>query len=78
MYRDYAASHAVTVTGFVSAPGAKTLRREAVPLYAILAEALVLPRSRARDHNPAGPLADPRGPQGSKSFGNAGRSRRRD
>ena len=42
--RDYA-SHAVTVTGFVSAPGAKTLRREAVPLYAILAEALVLPEA---------------------------------
>lgn len=40
--RDYA-SHAVTVTGFVSAPGTKTLRREAVPLYAVLAEALVLP-----------------------------------
>ena len=40
--RDYA-SHAVTVTGFVAAPGRKVLRREAVPLYALLAEALVLP-----------------------------------
>lgn len=42
--RDYA-SHAVTVTGFVAAPGTKTLRREAMPLYAILAEALVLPEA---------------------------------
>lgn len=42
--RDYA-SHAVTVNGFVAAPGTKTLRREAVPLYAILAEALVLPEA---------------------------------
>jgi protein involved in polysaccharide export with SLBB domain len=42
--RDYA-SHAVTVTGFVASPGRKILRREAVPLYAILAEALVLPEA---------------------------------
>jgi protein involved in polysaccharide export with SLBB domain len=42
--RDYA-SHQVTVTGFVAAPGKKTLRREAVPLYALLAEALVLPEA---------------------------------
>jgi protein involved in polysaccharide export with SLBB domain len=42
--RDYA-SHQVTVTGFVSAPGKKTLRREAVPLYALLTEALVLPEA---------------------------------
>jgi protein involved in polysaccharide export with SLBB domain len=40
--RDYA-SHAVSITGFVAAPGMKTLRREAVPLYVLLAEALVLP-----------------------------------
>jgi protein involved in polysaccharide export with SLBB domain len=40
--RDYA-SHAVTISGFVGAPGTKTLRREAVPLYALLAESLVLP-----------------------------------
>src|SRR5258705_8299419 len=40
--RDYA-SHAVTIIGFVSAPGTKILRREAVPLYTMLAEALVLP-----------------------------------
>jgi protein involved in polysaccharide export with SLBB domain len=39
--RDYA-SHAVTISGFVAAPGTKTLRREAVPLYALLAESLVL------------------------------------
>jgi len=42
--RDYA-SHAVTITGFVAAPGTKTLRREAMPLYAVLAEALVLPEA---------------------------------
>lgn len=42
--RDYA-SHQVTITGFVGAPGKKTLRREAVPLYALLAEALVLPEA---------------------------------
>ncbi|HBB86627.1 MAG TPA: hypothetical protein DC047_03315 [Blastocatellia bacterium] len=40
--RDYA-SHAVIISGFVAAPGTKTLRREAVPLYALLAESLVLP-----------------------------------
>lgn len=40
--RDYA-SHAVSVRGLVAAAGTKLLRREAVPLYAILAEALVLP-----------------------------------
>jgi protein involved in polysaccharide export with SLBB domain len=39
--RDYA-SHTVTVIGFVSVPGVKTLRREAVPLYALLAEAVPL------------------------------------
>lgn len=42
--RDYA-SHALTVAGFVAAPGRKILRREAVPLYAILAESLVLPEA---------------------------------
>ncbi len=40
--RDYA-SHTVTISGFVAVPGTKTLRREAVPLYALLAESLVLP-----------------------------------
>jgi polysaccharide export outer membrane protein len=40
--RDYA-SHAVVVTGFVAAPGKKTLRRETVPLYTVLAEAQLLP-----------------------------------
>jgi protein involved in polysaccharide export with SLBB domain len=42
--RDYA-SHAVTVTGFVAAPGTKALRREAVPLYAVLAEVSALPEA---------------------------------
>ena len=35
-------SHKVTVIGFVSSPGTKTLRREAVPLFVLLAEALLL------------------------------------
>ena len=42
--RDYA-SHSVTITGFVAAPGTKALRREAVPLYAMLAEAVALPEA---------------------------------
>jgi len=42
--RDYA-SHPVTVTGFVAAPGVKNIRREAVPLYTMLAEALMLPEA---------------------------------
>jgi protein involved in polysaccharide export with SLBB domain len=42
--REYA-SHAVTVNGLVSAPGKKILRREALPLYALLAEASVLPEA---------------------------------
>ena len=42
--RDYA-SHAVSISGFVAAPGTKILRREAMPLYAMLAEALVLPEA---------------------------------
>ncbi|HKO62740.1 MAG TPA: polysaccharide biosynthesis/export family protein [Pyrinomonadaceae bacterium] len=42
--RDFA-SHVVTVSGLVASPGKKALRREAVPLYTILAEALVLPEA---------------------------------
>jgi len=42
--RDYA-SHGVTITGFVAAPGVKNLRREAVPLYTLLAEALMMPEA---------------------------------
>lgn len=37
--RDYS-SHSVTITGFVGAPGLKILRREAVPLYVLLSEAM--------------------------------------
>ncbi len=40
--RDYA-SHAVVITGLVDSPGRKTMRREAVPLFAVLAEALPRP-----------------------------------
>ena len=42
--RDYA-SHGVSVSGLVAAPGVKNLRREAVPLYTLLAEALMLPEA---------------------------------
>lgn len=42
--RDYA-SHSVTITGFVGSPGKKILRREAVPLFALMSEALVLPEA---------------------------------
>ncbi|MCU1264768.1 MAG: polysaccharide biosynthesis/export family protein [Acidobacteria bacterium] len=42
--RDYS-SHSVIVTGFVLDPGARFLRREATPLYVVLAEAR--PRSEA-------------------------------
>lgn len=42
--RDFA-SHRVTISGLVGSPGKKALRREAVPLYALLAEALVLPEA---------------------------------
>lgn len=42
--REYS-SHSVIVTGFVSAPGAKFLRREAMPLYVVLAEAHAHPEA---------------------------------
>lgn len=42
--RDYA-SHTLTISGFVAAPGTKILRREAMPLYTMLAEALILPEA---------------------------------
>lgn len=40
--RDYA-SHTVSVLGLVEKPGTKALRREAIPLYVILAEAIPQP-----------------------------------
>jgi protein involved in polysaccharide export with SLBB domain len=42
--RDFA-SHTVSISGLVAAPGTKILRREAMPLYAMLAQALVLPEA---------------------------------
>jgi polysaccharide export outer membrane protein len=44
--RDYA-SHAVTITGMIDSPGKKALRREAMPLYTVLAEALPRPEATA-------------------------------
>jgi protein involved in polysaccharide export with SLBB domain len=42
--RDYA-SHTVNIVGLVEAPGKKILRREALPLYALLAEASLMPEA---------------------------------
>ncbi|HVF55194.1 MAG TPA: polysaccharide biosynthesis/export family protein [Pyrinomonadaceae bacterium] len=42
--RDYA-SHAVLVSGLVSDPGTKILRREAIPLYVVVAEAQAKPEA---------------------------------
>jgi protein involved in polysaccharide export with SLBB domain len=42
--REYA-SHSVVVIGLVDSPGRKMLRREAMPLYTVLAEALVRPEA---------------------------------
>jgi protein involved in polysaccharide export with SLBB domain len=42
--RDYA-SHSVQITGLVDNPGRKILRREAMPLYTVLAEALARPEA---------------------------------
>ena len=54
--RDYA-SHTVTITGFVASPGTKALRREAVPLYAMLAEVVALPEAaRATITRPGRPM----------------------
>jgi len=42
--RDYA-SHTVIVSGLVGEPGAKVLRREAIPLYVVIADARPLPEA---------------------------------
>jgi len=42
--RDYA-SHVVVITGLVDSPGRKAMRREAMPLFAVLAEALARPEA---------------------------------
>ena len=52
--REYA-SHTVIVTGLVSEPGTKVLRRDAVPLYVVLAEAQPRPEAgRATIMRPGG------------------------
>lgn len=43
--REYV-SHTVLVSGLVSEPGAKALRREAVPLYVVVADAQPLPEAK--------------------------------
>ncbi len=42
--RDYA-SHSILITGLVDSPGKKILRREAMPLFAVLAESLPRPEA---------------------------------
>jgi protein involved in polysaccharide export with SLBB domain len=42
--RDYA-SHTIIISGLVREPGAKLLRREAVPLYVVIADAQPLPEA---------------------------------
>ena len=42
--RDFA-SHSVTVSGLVAVPGVKTLQREAVPLYVLMAQSMPLPEA---------------------------------
>ncbi len=63
--REYA-SHTVLVSGLVGDPGAKILRREAVPLYVVIAEAQPRPEAgrvtviaRATGQNTTIDLADP-------------------
>ena len=51
--RDYA-SHNVIITGFVADPGAKFLRREAIPLYVVLAEAQPRPEATSATITRAG------------------------
>ncbi len=63
--RDFA-SHAVVVTGLVDNPGRKILRREAMPLYAVLAEASPRPEAGLAtvvhgDKEQKVPLADSQG-----------------
>ena len=54
--RDYA-SHNVTITGLVADPGAKFLRREAIPFYVLLAEAQPRPEAaRATISRPGQPV----------------------
>jgi protein involved in polysaccharide export with SLBB domain len=62
--RNYA-SHTVIVTGLVNDPGTKVLRREAMPLYVVLAEAQLKPEAgratimRADGHSLDVTLTDP-------------------
>lgn len=62
--RDYT-SHAVFISGLVNYPGTKILRREAVPLYVLIAEAQLRPDAgravimRASESIPLNDLTDP-------------------
>lgn len=62
--RDYT-SHAIFISGLVNYPGTKILRREAVPLYVLIAEAQLRPDAgravimRASESIPLNDLTDP-------------------
>ncbi len=56
--RDFA-SHAVVVSGLVDSPGRKALRREAMPLYTVLAQALVRPEATVTTITRNGKESDP-------------------
>lgn len=56
--RDFA-SHAVVVGGLVDSPGRKMLRREAMPLYTVLAQALVRPEATIATVTRNGKETDP-------------------
>ncbi len=56
--RDFA-SHGVVVTGLVDSPGRKMLRREAMPLYTVLAQALVRPEATIATVTHNGKEGDP-------------------
>ncbi|HYE66598.1 MAG TPA: tetratricopeptide repeat protein [Pyrinomonadaceae bacterium] len=64
--REYA-SHTVIISGLVNYPGTKVLRREAVPLYVVLAEAQPRPEAgralimRSTGQSPVIDLTDPAG-----------------
>jgi len=56
--RDFA-SHAVVVSGLVDSPGRKTLRRDALPLYTVLAQSLVRPEATIATITHSGKESEP-------------------
>jgi protein involved in polysaccharide export with SLBB domain len=56
--RDFA-SHVVVISGLVDSPGRKTLRRDAMPLYTVLAQSLVRPEATIATVTHGGKESDP-------------------